>query len=138
MAAQNGVNGNKRPNRYQKWMTPPFGWLKINVDGSLFQQTEEAMCAGVFHDENGMWILGFGRKLGTCTSLQVELWGINITLELAWDRNLQQIIVECNNMEAMNLINSICPSLHYASEKNSNYYEKRMACEGELYSLGIE
>ena len=42
----------------------PSGWIKINVDGSLFEQSSKAACAGVFWDELGEWVLGFKRKLG--------------------------------------------------------------------------
>ena len=63
-----------------------------------------------------MWMMGFGRKLGACAPLQVELWGIKTSLELALERNMQKAIVECDNMEAIQLIlvTSECPNLHYA------------------------
>ena len=81
----------------------------------MYEQTEEVACTGVFRDENGMWVLGYGRKLGNCTSLQAELFEVSTVPEIAWSRRMQQVIVECDSLEAVNLMNNNCPGLHYAA-----------------------
>ena len=86
----------------------------MDVDGSFYEQISEVACAGCFWDDSGDWLLGFGRKLGLCTSLQVELWGIGTALNLAWERRCPKLILETDSVEAINLIINDCPSLRYA------------------------
>lgn len=53
--------------------TTRHGWVKCNVDGSGRNRDCEGTCGGVLRDENGTWIQCFGKKLGACGVLMVEL-----------------------------------------------------------------
>lgn len=47
------------------WIVPPMGWVKCNVDGSLYASTMNVTCAGIFRDEYGRWVQGFMCNLGS-------------------------------------------------------------------------
>lgn len=63
------------------WLFPAFGWVKFNVDGSVWD-TGEAACGGVLRDCSRHWIHGFCRILGTSNHLLAELWAIRTTLDV--------------------------------------------------------
>ena len=39
-----------------KWVPPPQGWFKANVDGAIFKETNKAGIGVVVHDSQG-WVL---------------------------------------------------------------------------------
>ncbi|PNY05784.1 telomere repeat-binding factor 1-like protein, partial [Trifolium pratense] len=54
------------------WKTPEKDWIKVNTDGALILQNQQAGCGGVFRDESGRWLGGFSHKLGSCSALMAE------------------------------------------------------------------
>ncbi|KAL8139796.1 hypothetical protein V2J09_005817 [Rumex salicifolius] len=56
------------------WSKPPTPWIKINTDGAVLSNLG-ATTTGVLKDASGAWISGFGRRLGHCSVLAMELWG---------------------------------------------------------------
>ncbi|KAK8479556.1 hypothetical protein V6N12_064054 [Hibiscus sabdariffa] len=63
---------------------PPWGWCKLNVDGSRDRLTRVSSCGGVIRDSHGYWMMGFTKNLGMCSVLDAELWGIYEGLLCAW------------------------------------------------------
>ncbi|KAF7821450.1 ribonuclease H [Senna tora] len=86
------------------WKPPPPGFVKLNVDGSFWQQTNSVGCRGVIRDSNGNWLAGFSRSLGRGNSLLAELWGFKTGLQLAWNRGFQNIVLEGDCKMAIDLI----------------------------------
>ena len=84
------------------------------MDRSFYEQSNEAACARIFKDEIDAWLLGFGGKSGVCSTLQVELWSILTTLEIAREKRCCKLIIETNSLVVEKLINDEYPSLHYA------------------------
>lgn len=66
----------------------------------------------MFRDSAGQWLHGFVRGLGMGTVLTVELWGILLGLQLAWNHRLSKIWLESDSLTAINLIHKGCPSSH--------------------------
>lgn len=59
---------------------------------------------GVVRDENGQWLKGFGLRIGWCTVVEAELWGIKEGMRLAWDMGHRKVIIEVDNEKAIRLI----------------------------------
>ncbi|GMP58876.1 hypothetical protein CsSME_00022384 [Camellia sinensis var. sinensis] len=58
------------------WSCPIAGKLKLNTDGSSKGDPGQAGYGGLLRDEAGTWVWGFYGYLGSCTSLEAELWSI--------------------------------------------------------------
>ena len=56
-----------------KWMRPDAGWKKCNTDGSVHGQQRLAGGGGVCRDEDGRWVFGFSRNIGSSSVLWTEL-----------------------------------------------------------------
>ena len=76
------------------WEKPPFGWVKLNIDGSTDGNPGLAGYGGLLRDDHGNWLVGFARRIGTTTSFVVELWGHRDDLSLCYNLNIPSIIVE--------------------------------------------
>ena len=53
-----------------------------------------AGCGGLIKDENGAWLAGFSRNIGSTTSYAAKLWGIRDGLALCCNLNIHSIIVK--------------------------------------------
>ncbi|KAK8515836.1 hypothetical protein V6N12_016142 [Hibiscus sabdariffa] len=45
------------------------------------------------------WMLGFYRKVGVCSVLGAELWGVTEGLRLAWDAGIRVVLLEVDNSD---------------------------------------
>lgn len=79
------------------WEKPPFGWVKLNIDGSTDGNPGLAGYGGLLRDDHGNWLVGFARRIGTTTSFVVELWGHRDDLSLCYNLNIPSIIVELDD-----------------------------------------
>lgn len=85
------------------WTRPKFGWVKLNVDGSLWPQS--AGCGGVLRDASGKWICGFAQKLNSNYRLdETEKEAILIGLKWAWNRGERKVLIESDNKVAVDLV----------------------------------
>lgn len=53
-----------------KWVKPPLGWFKLNIDGSSNQH--RGLARGVIGDAFGNWVVGFSSVIDFTTSVMVE------------------------------------------------------------------
>ncbi|MCI20290.1 ribonuclease H protein, partial [Trifolium medium] len=95
-----------------QWKFPRQGWIKCNTDGALVSQNQQADCGGVFRNESGAWLGGFARKLGSCSALMAELWGILSALQLAKEKGYRKVILESDSTVAIDLIVKDYPDNH--------------------------
>lgn len=99
-----------------RWLPPPHGWVKCNSVGSVLGPTKAAGCGGLCRDEEGRWLFGMCRNLGSSNVLWAELWAIHSTLEIAWEKRFPQVLFESDSHVAIHLINNGCDVHHlYAS-----------------------
>ncbi|KAJ1434990.1 Ribonuclease H-like superfamily [Sesbania bispinosa] len=68
-----------------KWVFPNPGWIKVNVDGSVWPGENWTGCGGVFRGLYGKWVLGFLMNLGKGSVLLVELRAKEMALRIAWE-----------------------------------------------------
>lgn len=68
-------------------------WIKINTDGSVIHETHQVACGGLLCDSSGAFHVGFACKLGNCTVMQAELYGIWYGLRIARCRGFPKVHV---------------------------------------------
>ena len=85
------------------WEAPGHGWVKINADGSVKDQ-KSAACGGVCRDENGRWVIGFGKYLGVSSVLMAELWGLYTGMKMAWERGWQKVVFSLDSKTEITLV----------------------------------
>lgn len=54
------------------WRKPAQGWMKLNTDGACKGETHMSGCGGILRNDDGAWVIGFYRFLGSCSVLRSE------------------------------------------------------------------
>ncbi|XP_043809034.1 uncharacterized protein LOC110606238 [Manihot esculenta] len=67
------------------WTPAAMGWITINTDGSVRQNSRAATCAGSFRDN-------------------YELWAIYHALNVAWSRRWRKIVIQTDSQVAVQLL----------------------------------
>ncbi|MBA0878669.1 hypothetical protein Goshw_026656 [Gossypium schwendimanii] len=79
-----------------------------NKNTCIFQgfpwSAEEIIKGRFLRDHNGNWILGFNRRLESCSVFEVELWDILDGVALVQGRQHDRILVQIDNMEVIRAI----------------------------------
>lgn len=81
-----------------------LGSVKINSDAAVLQGSSMASCAAIIRDSNGLWCGGMAKKLGRCSVLIAELWGILEGLILAWNLGFRDVVCESDSQVAVNTV----------------------------------
>lgn len=76
-----------------RWENPCNGWIKINTDGSSLGNPGMAGGGGLIKDENGDWVVGFARKIGTASRFMAELLALRDGLLLCLQFHAQAVII---------------------------------------------
>lgn len=96
-----------------RWQHPEPGEVALNCDGSVTDAGMYASCGGVLRGDSGQFIVGFSMKLGSCSILTVELWGILHGLRLAWSRGFRHIVVYTDSKTTVSLLTDGCCRTHF-------------------------
>ncbi|XP_073037149.1 uncharacterized protein [Primulina eburnea] len=59
-----------------RWLRPPSGCFKLNVDGSSRGTSGDSSAGGVVRDDSGRVVLSFSEFIGAGSSLRAELWAV--------------------------------------------------------------
>ncbi|KAF7833342.1 non-LTR retroelement reverse transcriptase-like [Senna tora] len=97
-------NQSCRATKLIQWQRPPEGWVKVNVDGARRENDGTASCGGVVRSDHGEFFAGFMRKLGDCSVILAELWGIACGLEVVWDLVFRRVKLETDSLMTVNLL----------------------------------
>ena len=63
------MKGNREgKKKLRRWEKPPFGLVKLNMDGSADGNPGLAGYGGLLRDDHGNWLAGFARRIGTTTT----------------------------------------------------------------------
>ena len=92
------------------WKKPMTGWVKLNTDGAVFANLIKVRGGGVLRDSNGDWVVRFMRKLGSMSSILVELWALKDGLLLARQLDILNVNIELDADLIVHLLNN--PSSH--------------------------
>ncbi|KAH0721913.1 hypothetical protein KY289_004957 [Solanum tuberosum] len=119
--------------RYISWSFPPFGYIKINVDGSFMPNSGLAGYGGIARDDRGRWLGGFVGRLGVVTKscLTAELWAIHGGLTMAKNFNLTNVIIETDSNEALMLM------IKREAVDNHPDYDVIEECRRLMLELGV-
>ncbi|KAK7250720.1 hypothetical protein RIF29_33336 [Crotalaria pallida] len=95
-----------------RWRNPPQNWIKVNSDGSFNPETGTAACGGVLRDCYGTFMCAYAMRLGSCSIMQGELWGILQGARLAVSRGFVNIIIEADSLCAIRFLHYGIPRTH--------------------------
>ncbi|PNX89138.1 ribonuclease H, partial [Trifolium pratense] len=84
------------------WIPPLEGTIKVNVDGSSFNNPGRSGFGSILRECNGNWLLGFSGFIGISTSLCAELHAILNGLKIAQVEGFRNIIIESYSTLAVN------------------------------------
>ena len=91
---------------YVGWKPPPFGFFKLNTDGSTRGNPGLASAGDLIRDHNGMWIDSFCKNIGFTYSMAAELWGLRNGLSLAKNLNIKKLLIETDAQTVTNVLKS--------------------------------
>lgn len=60
------------PRDHGRWLPPPQGTLKLNVDASRCSESRVGLVAGICRDANGLLVAGFAKKIHAMSALVAE------------------------------------------------------------------
>lgn len=86
------------------WRPPRQGWVKVNTDGCLKPNTNDAAWGGILRDSQAAFMGGFTYNLGRCSAIEAELWGILKGLECAWRNGYRRLHLETDCATALEMI----------------------------------
>lgn len=87
----------------KKWCRPQLGWMKINVDGTIF--SDRGVMGAVMGDHNGHFLGGLAKPfMHKTTSALVEALGVREMLSWIRDRGRSKVIVE---MDCLQIVQAI-------------------------------
>ncbi|KAJ1394142.1 Ribonuclease H domain [Sesbania bispinosa] len=95
------------------WTKPPDHFYKLNVDGSVMGSCLQASCGWLIRDHNGQFIKGFYSKIGVCSTIKAELWGLLHGIQLASSLNLRNLIINMDSKLAVQLVTGACKESHH-------------------------
>lgn len=73
------------------WKPPLVSWVAINTDGAARGQGRWATSGGPIRVNDGRWICGFAKQIGSTTAYVAELWEVSEWLRLAHSRGVKFI-----------------------------------------------
>ena len=78
----------------------------MNTDGSATGNSSIAGGGGLIRDENGEWVTGFARRIGSTNSFLAELWALRDGLQLCLQANMHSVIIELDAKAIVDAFNS--------------------------------
>ncbi|KAK8475931.1 hypothetical protein V6N12_056672 [Hibiscus sabdariffa] len=89
---------------YHQWRQPSLGWLCLNADVSLSSIDGVGTIGGVLRDSFGTWLQGYCKCIGKTSTIQAELWGIYVGLQIAWSFGTDRLVVQSDSSQAIKLM----------------------------------
>lgn len=94
------------------WSFPCPGCIKVNSDGKAKGNPSLVGARVVIQDAEGIWISGKVVSLGVSLSIMAKVWGAFIALNMAWDLDFRQVILELDSLIIVNFLQSNLDSHH--------------------------
>lgn len=89
-----------------KWMTPPFGFFRLDIDGA-FKNRIDAAIAGVIRNYNGDYVVGYYQTLCVISDTQAHQMVLQHGLYLAISQNFAHVETKTNFIEVSQLFDQI-------------------------------
>ncbi|CAL1366122.1 unnamed protein product [Linum trigynum] len=94
------------------WKPPREGWIQIQTDGSVLQNSGKAAAGGLLRDHLGRCLDAFTCNLGSCTITTAELRGAEIGLQRAWERGFRKVELNLDSSTAITIMKNIDDTDH--------------------------
>lgn len=92
--------------RAPRWIPPPAGMVKFNVDGGIAKHRRKGAVAAVCQDDQGGCLGSSARVIEECMDPgTLEAMACSEALALTADLNLQKLIIACDAAQVINHIN---------------------------------
>ena len=80
---------------HTKWEPPPSDWVKINFDGAIFQEKDEAGLGAIIRNDHGLVMAALTQVIPLPTSVEmVEVLAARWALSFAHELGFDHIILE--------------------------------------------
>ncbi|KAF7827446.1 reverse transcriptase [Senna tora] len=128
------------------WTEPKKSFCKLNIDGAASNNLLGT--GGIIRNDQGYYMISFCKFLGQGSSVQAELWALQIGLSIARDINISHIEIETDCTMLIHLINNnqltnlhplfsvICTCRHFLSAFDSwelkHIYREANGCADAL------
>ncbi|XP_073139140.1 uncharacterized protein [Henckelia pumila] len=89
-----------------RWLRPPPGFFKLNVDGSSRGNPGESSVGGVVRDSSGRTLGFFSEFIGTGSNVRAELWAIWRGVLFCSDHSLFPLWIETDSQIAIQILRS--------------------------------
>ncbi|KAL3719594.1 hypothetical protein ACJRO7_004550 [Eucalyptus globulus] len=94
-----------KPKNPPTWRAPKIGCLKLNVDGSLGEESTEGEVACVVRDPSGTLLDGFTKTVCAESSFQVETLGVLEALKFLKENAIDEAVVETDSQLVVDNLN---------------------------------
>ncbi|KAJ1399723.1 Ribonuclease H domain [Sesbania bispinosa] len=98
--------------RISHWNPPPQDIVKLNVDGSYFQDCQRMGVGGIFRTSACVCLGGFQGFAGVGDSFEAKLLALLSGLQFAWMKGCRNMIVESDALEVVNVFQEITIPFH--------------------------
>nr|POF20839.1 hypothetical protein CFP56_14353 [Quercus suber] len=106
-----------RPKENLKWVPPPQGWFKANVDGAIFKESNSAGIGVVVCDSQGWVLAALSKKVeGVQEAEVIETLAIRRAIRFAIETSFNCLIIESDSLGVVKAIqdsvDSTCHIVH--------------------------
>ena len=91
---------------FRSWTKPPIGWVKLNIDETMYGNLVKVGGGGVLRSSSGDWICGFVRRIGSTSSTVAELLALKDGLTMAKQMGIENICIEMDAELIVQLVSS--------------------------------
>ena len=87
-----------------KWVAPPLGYYKLDVDGNALGNPGGADFGGLIRNSEGERVVGFSGFTGISTNTHAELVALHEELKLAWSWGIRKLLCNSDSMSTIELV----------------------------------
>ena len=97
-----------------KWVPPPQGWFKVNVDGAIFKKTNKAGIGVVVRDSQGWVLAALTEKVDGIQDVEViEALAIRRAIRFAIETSFNCVIIESDSLWVVKAIQDTAESTYH-------------------------
>ena len=90
--------------RIIRWMVPPMGYVKLNVDGSSLGNPGDAGGGGLIRDSEGRLLYGFSTFYGWQTNMSAEAMALLEGLQLCKSHGFPHVEIEIDSLTLLKVV----------------------------------
>ncbi|KAH1130512.1 hypothetical protein J1N35_001890 [Gossypium stocksii] len=79
------------------WSPSNHGWIKMNSDGAVSMNNDNASIGGLFRDLDSHWLCGYFLKVSKEMVFRIKARAILRGLCIALEKGYRQLEIECDN-----------------------------------------